>query len=65
MDAETGRRSFLAQAAALAAVPALGTLIADAMADSSAAAATAADDLPDYAPVPASSLGPAVNAQGY
>ena len=67
MDTETGRRSFLTRAAALAAVPALGILIADTVAASpaAAAAATAADDFPDYAPVPASSLGPAVNAQGY
>jgi glyoxylase-like metal-dependent hydrolase (beta-lactamase superfamily II) len=65
MDTETDRRSFLTRAAALAAVPALGTLIADAMLSSPAAASTTAGDLPDYAPVPASALGPAINAQGY
>ena len=65
MDTETGRRGFLARAAALAAVPTLGALIADTMAAPPAAAAAADDGLPDYAPVPASSLGPALNAQGY
>ncbi|HZX01472.1 MBL fold metallo-hydrolase [Kribbella sp.] len=47
------RRTFLAGGAALAAVPMLGELPAN------------ADTLPDYAPIPPSALGPAVNAQGY
>ncbi|SEC65022.1 Glyoxylase, beta-lactamase superfamily II [Streptomyces sp. 3213] len=54
----TNRRSFLATGAALAAVPAVAALAGPA----SAATST---DLPDYAPIPPSALGPAVNAQGY
>src|ERR1700742_4648534 len=49
----TNRRTFLAGGPALAAIPMLGELPAS------------ADTLPDYAPVPPSALGPAVNAQGY
>lgn len=52
----TNRRSFLASGAALAAVPTFTTL---------AAGTASADPLPDYAPIPASALGPAVNEQGY
>jgi len=61
MSTSTNRRSFLAHGAAIAAVPALATLAGGA----SAQAASAADALPDYAPIPPSALGPAVNAQGY
>jgi glyoxylase-like metal-dependent hydrolase (beta-lactamase superfamily II) len=62
----TNRRSFLARGAALAAVPAVATLVGGAFADqASAATVPAADPLPDYAPVPPSALGPAVNADGY
>jgi glyoxylase-like metal-dependent hydrolase (beta-lactamase superfamily II) len=57
----TNRRSFLARGAAVAAVPAIATLVGGAAAEP----AFADDTLPDYAPVPPSSLGPAVNAQGY
>jgi glyoxylase-like metal-dependent hydrolase (beta-lactamase superfamily II) len=57
----TSRRSFLAGGAALAAVPAMGTLVGGAL----AAPASADDTLPDYAPIPPSALGPAVNAHGY
>ena len=53
----TDRRSFLARSAALAAVPAVAALAGSAPAY--------ADPLPDYAPIPPSALGPAVNAQGY
>jgi glyoxylase-like metal-dependent hydrolase (beta-lactamase superfamily II) len=52
----TNRRSFLARGAALAAVPTIATLTG---------ATAAADSLPDYAPIPPSALGPAVNEQGY
>jgi glyoxylase-like metal-dependent hydrolase (beta-lactamase superfamily II) len=55
------RRSILAAGAALTTVPAIGTLVGGAL----AAPASADDTLPDYAPIPASALGPAVNAQGY
>ena len=54
------RRSFLARGAAIAAVPAVATLAGGALAEPASAGT-----LPDYAPVPPSALGPAVNAQGY
>ena len=57
----TNRRSFLARAAALAAVPTVATLTGG----TTAVAAPAATPLPDFAPIPPSALGPAVNAQGY
>jgi glyoxylase-like metal-dependent hydrolase (beta-lactamase superfamily II) len=57
----TNRRSFLARGAALAAVPAIATVAGGVFAEP----ASAADPLPDYAPIPPSALGPAVNAQGY
>jgi glyoxylase-like metal-dependent hydrolase (beta-lactamase superfamily II) len=55
------RRSFLARSAAVAAVPAVATLAGGAALAQSASA----DPLPDYAPIPPSALGPALNAQGY
>ena len=54
------RRSFLARGAALAAVPAVASLAGGALAEPAFA-----DTLPDFAPIPPSALGPAVNAQGY
>jgi glyoxylase-like metal-dependent hydrolase (beta-lactamase superfamily II) len=57
----TNRRSFLVRGAALAAVPAIATLVGGVLAEP----ASADDTLPDYAPIPPSALGPAVNAQGY
>src|SRR5882724_10336194 len=54
------RRSFLARSAAVAAVPAVAALTGGALAEPASA-----DALPDYAPIPPSALGPAVNAQGY
>jgi glyoxylase-like metal-dependent hydrolase (beta-lactamase superfamily II) len=54
------RRSFLARSVAIAAVPAVATLAGGAL-----AAPASAGTLPDYAPIPPSALGPAVNAQGY
>src|SRR5258707_23855 len=54
------RRSFLARSAAIAAVPAVATLAGGALAEPASA-----DTLPDYAPIPPSALGPAVNEQGY
>jgi glyoxylase-like metal-dependent hydrolase (beta-lactamase superfamily II) len=56
----TNRRSFLVRGAALAAIPAVAALAGDALAEPAFA-----DTLPDYAPIPPSALGPAVNAQGY
>jgi glyoxylase-like metal-dependent hydrolase (beta-lactamase superfamily II) len=59
-DAALNRRSFLARGAAVAAIPAVATLTGGALAEPASA-----DTLPDYAPIPPSALGPAVNAQGY
>jgi glyoxylase-like metal-dependent hydrolase (beta-lactamase superfamily II) len=56
----TNRRAFLARGAALAAVPTVATLTGGAL-----AGAAPATDLPDYAPIPQSALGPALNEQGY
>ena len=53
----TNRRSFLAGGAALAAATTLsGGLLTE---------TASAETLPDYAPIPPSALGPAVNEQGY
>jgi glyoxylase-like metal-dependent hydrolase (beta-lactamase superfamily II) len=57
----TTRRSFLARGAALAAVPGLATLVGGVLAEP----ASADETLPDFAPIPPSALGPALNAQGY
>ena len=57
---DPNRRSFLARSAAIAAVPAVAALAGGALAEPASA-----DTLPDYAPIPPSALGPAVNAQGY
>jgi glyoxylase-like metal-dependent hydrolase (beta-lactamase superfamily II) len=56
----TNRRSFLTRGAALAAVPTVAMLTGGAL-----AGPASADTLPDFAPIPPSALGPAVNAQGY
>jgi glyoxylase-like metal-dependent hydrolase (beta-lactamase superfamily II) len=56
----TNRRSFLVGSAALVAVPTVATLAGGAL-----TGRASADSLPDYAPIPPSALGPAVNAQGY
>jgi glyoxylase-like metal-dependent hydrolase (beta-lactamase superfamily II) len=62
----TNRRSFLARGAALAAVPTVAALATGVLADQAASASTAtASPLPDFAPIPTSALGPAVNADGY
>ncbi|HZE50204.1 MAG TPA: MBL fold metallo-hydrolase [Jatrophihabitantaceae bacterium] len=55
------RRSMLKRGAALAVAPAIATLAGGAIAEP----AFADDTLPDYAPVPPASLGPARNEQGY
>jgi glyoxylase-like metal-dependent hydrolase (beta-lactamase superfamily II) len=54
------RRKFLARGAAIAAVPAVATLAGSALAEPASAGT-----LPDFAPIPPSALGPAVNEQGY
>src|SRR6266700_2807237 len=54
------RRSFFGRGAVIAAVPAVAALAGGALAEPASA-----DTRPDYAPMPPSALGPAVNAQGY
>ena len=61
----TSRRSFLARGAVLAAIPAVATLTGGSLADPASAETGSADTLPDYAPIPPSALGPAVNEHGY
>jgi glyoxylase-like metal-dependent hydrolase (beta-lactamase superfamily II) len=56
----TNRRSFLARGAAIATVPAVAALASGVLTEQASAAT-----LPNYAPIPRSSLGPAINAQGY
>jgi glyoxylase-like metal-dependent hydrolase (beta-lactamase superfamily II) len=56
MTSTTNRRSILAAGAAVAAAPVVAGVLAS---------PASADVLPDYAPIPPSALGPAVNAQGY
>ena len=56
----TNRRTFLARGAAVAAVPAVAALAGTAFAEKASA-----DTLPNYAPVPAASLGHPLNADGY
>jgi glyoxylase-like metal-dependent hydrolase (beta-lactamase superfamily II) len=61
----TNRRSFLARGAALAAVPTVAALATGVLADQASASTATASPLPDFAPIPTSALGPAVNADGY
>ncbi|HXL96464.1 MAG TPA: MBL fold metallo-hydrolase [Streptosporangiaceae bacterium] len=56
----TNRRSFLARGAAIATVPAVAALASGVLTEQASAAT-----LPNYAPIPPSALGPAINAQGY
>jgi len=65
---ESDRRTFLRQASIAAAVPAAATLLAldlPGTAKAALSAASPSDDLPDYAPVPPSAVGPALNESGY
>jgi glyoxylase-like metal-dependent hydrolase (beta-lactamase superfamily II) len=65
---KSDRRTFLRQASAVAAVPAAATLLTlnlPGTANAAPSAANPTDTLPDYAPVPASAFGPAVNESGY
>lgn len=65
---ESDRRTFLRQASVAAAVPAAASLLAlnlTGTANAAPSAASPSDDLPDYAPVPPSAVGPALNESGY
>ena len=53
----TSRRSFLARTAAVMAAPSIAMLAVDAVSNP----ASAATPLPDYAPIPPSAVGPALN----
>jgi glyoxylase-like metal-dependent hydrolase (beta-lactamase superfamily II) len=59
----TNRRTLLRSVAVAAALPAATGLLGGTLAGS--ASATEPDSLPEYAPVPAASVGPALNADGY
>jgi hypothetical protein len=59
-NSHLNRRSFFARSAAITAVPAFTVLGGGALAQPASA-----DTLPDYAPIPPSALGPALNAQGF
>ena len=59
-SSDLNRRSVLARGAAVAAVPAVAAVAGGAL-----AGPASAGTLPDYAPIPPSALGPALNAQGY
>jgi glyoxylase-like metal-dependent hydrolase (beta-lactamase superfamily II) len=61
----TNRRSFLARGAALAAVPTVAALATGVLTDQASASTATGSALPDFAPIPKSALGPAVNADGY
>ncbi|HWF81096.1 MAG TPA: MBL fold metallo-hydrolase [Streptosporangiaceae bacterium] len=63
LDEPTSRRKFLTRSAAVAAVPALAGVTGTALTGTASAAAS--PDFPVYAPIPASALGPALNADGY
>jgi glyoxylase-like metal-dependent hydrolase (beta-lactamase superfamily II) len=65
---KSDRRTFLRQASVAATVPAAASLLAlnlPGTANAAPSASTPADTLSDYAPVPASAFGPAVNESGY
>jgi glyoxylase-like metal-dependent hydrolase (beta-lactamase superfamily II) len=61
----TSRRSFLTGTAAVVGVASMAAVMPGGLAEPAAAAAATAPVLPDYAPIPRSSLGPALNDQGY
>ncbi|MFE1590702.1 hypothetical protein ACFW6Q_34035 [Streptomyces sp. NPDC058737] len=59
---DTSRRTLLKRATVAAAVPTVASLLGG---FPGTAAADDAPNLPDYAPIPAASVGPALNADGY
>jgi glyoxylase-like metal-dependent hydrolase (beta-lactamase superfamily II) len=59
------RRSFLTGTAAVVGASSIAAIMPDALAESASAGAVSTPTLPDYAPVPPSALGPALNDQGY
>jgi glyoxylase-like metal-dependent hydrolase (beta-lactamase superfamily II) len=61
----TSRRSFLTRTAAVVGASSIAAVMPGVLTESASAGAATAAALPDYAPVPPSSLGPALNDQGY
>jgi len=61
----TSRRSFLTGTAAVVGASSIAAVLPGVLAEPASAGAASTPTLPDYAPVPPSSLGPALNDQGY
>ena len=61
----TSRRSFLTGTAAVMGASSIAAVLPGGLAKPASAGAVSTPTLPDYAPVPPSSLGPALNDQGY
>jgi glyoxylase-like metal-dependent hydrolase (beta-lactamase superfamily II) len=61
----TSRRSFLTGTAAVVGASSIAAVLPGVLAEPASAGAASTPTLPDYAPVPPSSLGPALNEQGY
>jgi glyoxylase-like metal-dependent hydrolase (beta-lactamase superfamily II) len=61
----TSRRSFLTGAAAVVGASSIAAVTPGALVESASAGAASVPALPDYAPIPRSALGPALNQQGY
>jgi len=61
----TSRRSFLTGTAVVVGASSIAAVMPGALGESASAGAASAPALPDYAPVPRSALGPALNDQGY
>ena len=61
----SSRRSFLTSSAAVVGATSIAAAVPSVLAGSASASAVSAADLPDFAPVPPSALGPALNNQGY
>jgi glyoxylase-like metal-dependent hydrolase (beta-lactamase superfamily II) len=59
------RRSFLTSSAAVVGASSIAAVLPSALAGSALADEVSSADLPDYAPIPPSALGPALNDQGY
>jgi hypothetical protein len=61
----TSRRSFLTGTAAVVGASSIAAVLPGGLAEPASAGAVSTPNLPDFAPVPPSSLGPALNDQGY
>jgi glyoxylase-like metal-dependent hydrolase (beta-lactamase superfamily II) len=59
------RRSFLTSSAAVVGASSIAAVLPNALVSPASAESVGAEDLPDYAPIPPSALGPALNDQGY